>query len=98
MEPRSCVFVLILISLMPCVRSAMDRVVERLEQQLATLRSGRASAGMLDRIQVRACSPSHHDSFGMRHQSSLPSAPMGNHPLCGGKSGSEHLHPATRPG
>ena len=37
------------------VRSAMDRVVERLEQQLATLRSGRASAGMLDRIQVRGC-------------------------------------------
>ncbi len=46
---------------MPCVSSAMDRVVERLEQQLATLRSGRASAGMLDRIQVRACSAGYRD-------------------------------------
>ena len=33
----------------------MERVVERLQQQFAAVRSGRASAGMLDHILVRAC-------------------------------------------
>lgn len=71
---------------MPYVRSAMDRVVERLEQQLATLRSGRASAGMLDRIQVRACTALVTVTVSALACEQQFGPPCVGHSLCGGRA------------